>query len=126
MKTDSSTFVMSESAKKKKPTVIIVFSPTCGHCQHQAEEITSHMQALKDINFLFCTAYPMPDMREFISHYGLEKFPNITAAHDYGFMLNTFYKINSLPGIFVYDKKGKLKTRFETNVTAQNLVDAIK
>ncbi len=126
MKTDSSFFVMNEFGKKKKATVVIVFSPTCGHCRHQAEEITGNMRTLKNINFIFGTAYPVSDMAVFISNYGLDKFANIIVGHDKALMLSGFYKMYSLPGIFVYNKKGILKAEFETNVTTQMLLDALK
>ncbi len=126
MKADSSFFVMNEVVKKKKATIVIVFSPTCGHCRHQAEEITGNMKALKDINFIFGTAYPVSDMAAFISNHGLDKFSNITVGHDKALMLSDFYKMRSLPGIFVYDKKGILKAEFETNVTTKMLLDALK
>ena len=125
MKADSSFFVMKEVTKKKKPTVVIIFSPTCSHCQHQAEEITSHMKELKDVTFIFSTLYPIQDMAQYISSYGLDKFPNIFVGHDKGYMLGSFYKINSLPGIFVYNKKGKFIKEFETNVKAETLVEAL-
>jgi len=126
MKADSSFFVMKDLVKKKKATVIIIFSPTCGHCQHQAEEITSHIKALKDVTFIFSTLYPVPDMAQYISSYGLDKFPNIYVGHDKGYMLGSFYKIKSLPGVFVYNKKGNLKAEFETNVTTEILLNALQ
>ena len=125
MRADSSFFMMKDMVKKKKPTVIIIFSPTCGHCQHQAEEITSHIKELRDVTFIFSTLYPVPDMRQFISSYGLDKFSNITVGHDKNYMLNTFYKLKSLPGVFIYNKKGKLVVSYETNVKAETIVKAV-
>ncbi|MES2776454.1 MAG: redoxin domain-containing protein [Bacteroidota bacterium] len=126
MKADSSFFMMKDMVKKKHPTVVIIFSPTCGHCQHQAEEITSHMKDLQDINFIFSTLYPVQEMKTYISDYGLDKFSNITVGHDKGYILGSFYTINSLPGVFVYDKKGQLVREFGTNVKAEALLEALK
>jgi len=126
MRADSSFFMLKDVVKKKKPTIIIIFSPTCSHCQHQAEEITSHMKDLANVTFIFSTLYPVPEMQQYINDYGLDKFPNITVGHDKGYNLGTFYKIGGLPGIFVYDKKGKFITSFETNVMADKLIAAVK
>ena len=49
---DSIFFEIKDVVQKKKPTVIMVFSPTCSHCQHQTEEITSNITQLKDITFV--------------------------------------------------------------------------
>ena len=126
MKSDSSYFQIKDVIKKKKPTVVIIFSPTCNHCQHQAEEITSHIKDLKDVTFIFSTVYPVDEMKQYISAYGLDKFPNIHVGHDKGYIMGTFYKITSLPGIFVYDKKGKLLAGFDTNIKVDKLLETLK
>lgn len=125
MQADSTFFIVKDLVKKNKATVIIIFSPTCGHCQHQAEEITSHIADLKNITFVFSTTYNIKDMQQYISDYGLDKFPNIHVGYDKGYNMGGFYHIQSLPGIFVYDKKGKFVATFETNVKAQTFLDAI-
>src|SRR3954469_18961054 len=66
MRADSTYFQVKSRVDKKKPTVIVIFSPTCGHCQHQAEEITGHMKELKNVNFIFSTAYPVNEMKQYI------------------------------------------------------------
>ncbi|MEO7311920.1 MAG: redoxin domain-containing protein [Chitinophagaceae bacterium] len=125
MRADSSFFQLQDIVKKKHATVVIIFSPTCSHCQHQAEEITSHMKDFENVNFIFSTLYPVQDMKTYINDYGLDKFPNITVGHDKGYNLGTFYQISSLPGIFVYDKKGKLVANFESNVKSETLLEAL-
>ena len=125
MHADSSFFTVKDMVKKNMGTVVIIFSPTCSHCQHQAEEITSHISEFKNVNFVFSTTYDVKDMKQYISDYGLDKFPNISVGYDKGYVMGSFYKIQSLPGIFVYDKKGKFVTSFETNVKAQTLLDAL-
>jgi len=125
MKADSS-FIQLQDLTKKKASVIIIFSPTCGHCQHQAEAITSHIKDLKDVNFVFSTSYPVDEMKQYISSYGLDRFPNITVVHDNLPIMGTFYKVESFPGVFVYDKKGKLVANFDTNVTADTILKKLK
>src|ERR1700712_5085352 len=122
MRADSTFFTVKDMVKKKMGTVVIIFSPTCNHCQHQAEEITSHIGDFKDVNFIFSTTYDVKDMKQYISDYGLDKFPNITVGYDKGYIMGSFYKIQSLPGIFVYDKKGQFVTNFETNVKTKTLL----
>ncbi len=127
MKVDSSTFYMKDVAgAKKQPTVVIVFSPSCSHCQHQAEEITSHMKDFENTTFLFVTGYPLTEIQQYINSYGLDKFPNIYIGQDYGRNLASFYKIKSIPGIFVYNKKGNLVQEYDTNVKAETLAAALK
>ena len=71
------------------------------------------------------SSYGLDEIQQFVASYGLDHFQNITVAQDPGFNMGTFFELKSLPGIFVYDKKGKLKTHFETNVLANELLNAI-
>jgi peroxiredoxin len=125
LKTDSSKFNSVSVYQKGEPAVIIYFSPTCGHCQHQAEEITGRIKDFKNVQILMVSSYGMEEIQQFVASYGLDHFQNITVAQDPGFNLGTFFELKSLPGIFIYDKKGRLKTHFETNVLANELLTAL-
>ncbi len=111
---------------KKHPTIVIYFSPTCGHCQHQAEEITSHIKQLEDVQILMVTSHPLYEIRQFIDTYAINHFANITVARDPDFNMGRFYELKSMPGIFIYNKKGKLKKAFDTNVKIEDLVAALE
>ena len=119
------TFTSSSVLQKNTPTVVIYFSPTCHHCQQQTEDITSNIKQFKDVRFLFVTSYPEADTKPFLNQYAIEKFKNITMGYDSTFAMGRFYLLESLPGIFIYDKKGELKTFFSTNVKPANLYAAI-
>lgn len=123
---DSSRISSVSVRTKNEPIVVICFSPTCSHCQHQAEEITSHMKDFKEVKFLMVSSYPMQEVREFAEAYALNRFPNILVASDPNFSMGQFYELRSLPGIYLYDKKGKYKKHFETNVIAEDLLKAIQ
>ncbi len=125
LKTDSTKFNSVSVVEKNHPTVIIYFSPTCSHCQHQAEEITASMKQFEGVNFLFVSSYTMEDINQYVSAYGLNHFSNITVGQDAPFNMGRFFELKSLPGIFVYDKKGKLTASFDTNLKADVLAKAI-
>jgi thiol-disulfide isomerase/thioredoxin len=118
-------FTTSSVQQKNTPFVVVYFSPTCSHCQQQAEDITSNMTQFKDAQFLFVTSYPKSDTKPFLDQYAIEKFKNITFGYDSTFSMGRFYLLESLPGIFIYNKKGDLKTFFSTNVKPANLYAAI-
>lgn len=126
LKADSSLFYMKDAIPKNQAAVVVIFSPSCSHCQHQAQEITSHIRQLANVHFLFATGYPLPEMKQFINDQGLDRFSNIEVGQDKGLNLGSFYKIRGLPGIFVYNKKGALVAEFITNVSASTLADAVK
>lgn len=123
---DSSKINSVSVARKKAPVVIMYFSPTCGHCQHQAEEITSHMKTFKDVQFLMVSSYSIPELRQFVKDYGIARFGNIAVASDPTFSMGQFFDLKSLPGIFVYNRQGQYQAHFDTNVAADLLAKAIK
>ena len=123
---DSSRFNSVSVSNKKEPVVIIYFSPTCSHCQHQAEEITGHMNDFQHVQFLMVSSYSMQEIKQFSDTYGLAHFPNITIGNDPSFGMGQFFALKSLPGIFVYNKKGKFQKHFETNVLADSLAASLK
>ena len=122
---DSVQFIAKSVVRKKHQTVVIFFSPTCSHCQHQAEDITGNMKDFKDVDFLFVSAYSIPEIKTYVDTYGLYRFPNITVGQDPAFKLGEFYSMKSLPGIFVYDKQGKLTASFETNIKPEKLKEVL-
>lgn len=124
--TDSNKIYTNKVVQKNKPTVIIYFSPTCNHCQHQAEEITSHYNQLRDINFLFVSAYDLMDIRQFSQAYALARFNNILVAHDPYGNLRKFMELQTLPGILLYSAKGKLSAARFTNLTTDTLLALIR
>ena len=52
-----------------KPTVIIYFSPECGHCQHEMKEIEKNMDSLKNAFFVFVSRFPVDSIKNFEKKY---------------------------------------------------------
>lgn len=119
------TFSTVSVLKKDKPVVLIYFSPTCHHCQTQTTDITSNIKLFKDAQFLFVTSYPPSDYQPFLDEYAIEKFSNISFGYDYTYSLVKFLELESLPGVFVYDKNHQFKKAFDTNIRTKNLYSAI-
>src|SRR5689334_2826097 len=55
---DSTTWFTKAGLSSKKPTWIIYFSPDCGHCQIETEEIISNIKSLQNIQILLVTSRP--------------------------------------------------------------------
>src|SRR5687768_8240661 len=47
---DSTTRYTKANLPRKKPVLLMLFSPDCSHCQHTAEEMLQHREALEDIH----------------------------------------------------------------------------
>ncbi len=70
------------------------------------------------------TYMPYTEMMKFYTDYNIAACPGITMGWDKSFFLPPFYKINSLPYIALYDKKGKLITTFEGTHSIQRILAA--
>ena len=119
---DSSTF--TKENLKQQPTLIMYFSPTCDHCQHQWEDMVKHKEALKDIQIIMATYQPFEEMEDFYKKEKIASYPNIKMGRDEKFGLPGFFRMRSLPFQALYDKEGKLITTFEGNVKIEKLLGA--
>lgn len=121
---DSST--ITKDQVKKNQLIIMYFSPTCDHCQHQMEDMIASMDKLSHTQIIMATYNPFEEIDEFVKKYELNKYPNIRIGRDSKYLLPPFYNIRSLPYLALYNKKGDLLTTFEGNVKVAKLLQAFK
>lgn len=111
--------------KKKKPTIIIVFSPDCEHCQHEIKEIQASYGLFKKAQIVMASPLDFNYIKKFYEEYHIADFPNIVMGRDPTYMLGTFYKVRSFPAIFVYNKKGDFVEAFDGSVPVKKIADAL-
>ena len=124
MQVDSST--LTNGQLKKEPTIIMYFSPSCDHCQHQVKDMIAAMKDLQQYQILMATYQPFDEMTEFYKEYKLAQYPNIKMGRDVNYRLPVFFDIRNLPYLALYDKNGALITTFEGNVKVDALIKAFK
>lgn len=108
---DSSAFT-KDNLKKKKATIVMVFSPDCEHCQEETKELTAKMKLFKKAQIIMVSPLDFSYMKKFYTEYKIANYPTITMGRDPGYFFGTFYKVRSFPSIFVYDKKGNFVKSF--------------
>ncbi|MDE3211837.1 MAG: redoxin domain-containing protein [Bacteroidota bacterium] len=121
---DSTAFTRND-LKKRKPTVFIIFSPECEHCQHETEALLADISQFKNTQIVMITYLPYQEMIQFYKDYKIADYPEITMARDTQFFFPVFFKIRNLPSIFVYDKKRQLVTNFEGSVKVSLIAAAL-
>src|SRR5438128_12648826 len=60
---DSITKYTTADLPKKKPVLIMLFSPDCEHCQHETEQLIAHKEDFKNIHILMVTTLPVYRMK---------------------------------------------------------------
>jgi hypothetical protein len=68
------------------------------------------------------TYQPIEEVADFNKKYQLSKHPNIYTGRDTKYFFPPFYQIHNFPYLAFYDKKGKLITTFEGNMSVDNMI----
>ena len=126
LKLDSATYLTKEDLKKNRKTIVMYFSPDCEHCKRQTEAILADFKDFKDIEIVMATYQPFSEMKEFNERYKIGTHPNMMLGRDEKFVLPPFYRIQNLPYLALYDRKGNLITTFEGTQKAETLLNAFE
>ena len=119
---DSTTKFTKENLPQKKPVLIMLFSPDCSHCQHEAEELSAHKEKMKNIQVVMITFHPLWQMNEFVEKYKLKELKNVVVGKDLYLVLPSFYSVHNLPFHALYDKKGALISAFEGSMEISKML----
>ncbi|MFV0605649.1 MAG: TlpA family protein disulfide reductase [Niabella sp.] len=119
---DSTGVELKARLDKKKPLMIVVFSPECDHCKHEAEELVKNIDKFKKIQIVMVSMLPIFKMNEFVKHYGLDKYSNILVGRDIGYVFPVYYDIKSLPYHAFYNKDKKLIMGFEGSMSVEKIL----
>jgi thioredoxin-related protein len=122
---DSSSFGKA-ALVKKKPVLIIYFSPDCDHCQQTTRQLIAQIDAFKDIQVIMASPLSYALIADFYTKYAIASYPNIVMGHDEKFFLGSFYRISEYPTMFLYNKKGRFIKKLEGSIELQQVADAFK
>jgi thioredoxin-related protein len=121
---DSSIFT-KDNLKKKKATIIMMFSPDCEHCQEETKTLTANIHLFKKAQIIMVSPLDFNYMRQFYNDYKIADYPNITMGRDPNYFLGTFFNVHSFPSFFLYNKKGKLVNKFIGGYSVQEIAAAL-
>ena len=121
-----STKYTKENLPRKKQVLLMLYSPDCDHCQHEAEQIVARKEELRDTHIIMATTFPIARMNEFAEKYGLNKMENVVMAKDPYYVLLSFYAIRNFPYLALYDKKGSLIQTFEGSVGIDKVLQTFR
>jgi len=124
-KAPDSTAFTKEDLHKKKPTLLMIFSPDCGHCQHETSVLLENFSHFKNAQILMFTWLPFSDMMSFYKNYKIANYPQITMAWDSKYFFLPYYHVQSYPMLIAYDKKGKFVKAFDGNSKIEEVWKAL-
>lgn len=107
-------------------TIIVYFSPDCGHCQYEAKEMMSVMDSLKNSFILWVSYRDMADIKGFAQEYGFFNHKNLKVGRDPNYGIPSFFQVKYTPYVAVYDKKGNYIKAYEGGVEMPDLLTLLK
>jgi thiol-disulfide isomerase/thioredoxin len=119
---DSSSFTNNQ-LQKNIPTVVIFFAPDCDHCQEATKNLTAKMEQLKNVQIVMVAGMEYGIVKKFYNDYKLADYPNITVTRDPLFKLPQYYKVHTIPDVYVYDKKGKYLQHFKSVIPVELIAE---
>jgi hypothetical protein len=90
------------------------------------KDILADFNKFKDIEIVMATFQPFDEMKSFYNYYRIADHTNILMGRDEKYMLPPFYRMQSLPFLALYDKKGQFIKRFEGNQKADSILLAFQ
>ncbi len=122
---DSARFTKHD-LKKKKNTLVMVFSPDCDHCRMATEDMLKHMEAFKQTEIVMATPLEYKFIPPFYQQYNLARYKNIHVTYDPTFMFGQFYGVRMYPTVAVYNKKGEFVKLFTGHFTFDEVAAVTK
>jgi peroxiredoxin len=119
--TDGLTYNTSRFLQNNLPLLVFYFHPECDFCSAEIEELLKHKNEFEDIDMLFITFASISEIKEFMQAYPLNEFKHVVIGMDYtGEFVSTFH-IESSPMIYIYDQTKKLRKKFKSLVSYQQI-----
>lgn len=122
MKAPDSSRFSYENLKKKRPVIIVVFSPDCGHCKQFTKELLAHYERVKNAQVVMISVLPYSLVDHFYETEKIADYPAITIGSDINNFLGTFFNVRNFPTVCVYNKKGRFTGRLEGHFTIQQVL----
>ena len=102
-------YITNESIKNDAHLIIMMFNPTCEHCEDQAMKFKENIFLFRKSNLVLVAASVMvPHLGFFINNTKIAEYPTIQVSVDSSNFINKTFLYQPLPQINIYDKDRKL------------------
>ncbi|MDQ6904010.1 MAG: redoxin domain-containing protein [Bacteroidota bacterium] len=110
-----------------KPTVLIYFSPDCGHCQILTTEVLKKINAFKKVQIIMVTFLPVNEVVAFERKYQTSRYPNIKVGIEIpALYFKNYYRLENTPFTALFDKHKKLVISYQKETPVDDLTKHLK
>jgi thioredoxin-related protein len=120
-KAPDSTAFTNNDLKEKEATLLMIFSPECGHCQNETRELIKNINHFKHTQILMVTWLPYSEMIAFYHDYKIDEYPQIIMGWDKKDFFLPFYHVQMYPQLIVYDKNGKYVNSYSGAINLEDV-----
>lgn len=121
-KTMGSEIITPGSLSKKKNVLVMMFNPTCGHCQDETILFKKHIDAFQQTEMLLIADTVMREYMEFFENVTrASEAPAIKVGLEQTGFINKAFIYKSLPQLNIYDRDRKLVKIFTGDVPIDSL-----
>ncbi len=111
----------------KGKTVVLFFSPECGICETELNEILKNRDSYPNNRWIFISfAFMEDEMDYFLENTPIDKLENSVILLEDSPKYHTLYQVVGPPAIFIYDKEGVLVKSNYGGMESSVLVDWLK
>ena len=119
----------SKDIKKGKQTIIVLFSPTCIHCQLALNHLSNNYdEHLKNTQILLVSEYKADEVLPFLKS-NAPKFvdnKNVELLFDYNYEFIPIFQPTSIPTFYLFDKDKNLVSIKKGSVEVNQLFKDLK
>ncbi len=119
---DYKKFVTNDDFKNGANLVVMMFNPTCSHCEDQTQLFEKNIFLFKKSKLILMANPIMWDyIPNFAKSFHIDEYPTITLGTDSSDFIGKVFIYSSLPQINIYDHKHKLIRTFAGEVPIDSL-----
>lgn len=112
-------------ADRGRPTMLLFFRTTCPYCESELHEFVESGSKLQAADIFLISAEPADTLRTFRDDLGLRSLTTGTLAVDVDRVIETYFGIESIPAVFVYNSAGKLVGRHVGKTPVATIIETI-
>ncbi|HXS37564.1 MAG TPA: hypothetical protein VN721_12750 [Flavipsychrobacter sp.] len=115
--------ITNKTVKNKANLIVMLFNPTCGHCEDETAMLEKNMFLFKKSKLLMAAAPMMGPYLETFEHtYKPNEYPQILIGIDSNHLIDKTFLYQALPQLNIYDKDRKLIKIF----SGETPIDSLK
>ncbi len=110
------------SFPKQRAIVLVIFDPTCEHCQREAQDVEEHIGSFSESTMVWISTASPTEIKQFCSNHLLATRKNIHFTNIHNDELQRSFGSAIVPYILIYNKEGRLLQEFKGETKAEAIL----